>query len=329
VKNWALGSSEEACTPVGGCKIFELMPKKHTACHRCTIGCARWVRIEEGPYQMDAPGPEHESAGALGPPCQVSDVKAVCYANHLCSFYGLDIIPTGASIAFAMECLEKGLLSSKDLDGIELTWGNAEALTSMVHKIGKADGAGKLLGLGTRRMAHRSRHGSEGFAVRVKGLELPMHDARAGFAWASNYATATRGGCHLHGMTDFYETSTDPIPEWGFSGKYTRLSNEGKAEMTRFTQNWAHVLDSLVMCYFATAILKPSDFCSLINTATGWQLAPLDLLKLGDRINALHRAYNWRCGVRRKDDILSDGRPSRQVLKELVLQDAERGLYSA
>lgn len=361
VKNWSVGSSEETCTPIGGRKVYELMPKKHPACHRCPIRCARWTRIDEGPYKMDAPGPEYESTAALGAMCLVTDVKAVCYANHLCNVYGLDTITTGATIAFAMECYEKGLLSREDTDGIALCWGSEEAVIQMVHKIGTQEGAGRLLGLGTRRLAEKVGGGAADFAVQVKGLELPMHDPRAGFAWAPNYATATRGGCHLHGMTDLYEDSEDPIPEWGFTGSYKRLSNRGKAEMARFAQNWAHILDSLVMCYFATVVLQPSDFCRLINTATGRDLKPMDLLKIGDRINALHRAYNCRCGIRRRDDTLPkramtplqeggaaghvpdlegllaqyyrlrnwnpDGQPDRQALRELGLEDAARDLY--
>lgn len=362
VKNWSVGSNEAICTAVGGKKQFELQPKKVVDCYRCSIGCSGQVVIEDGPYKMKGARPEFESTGALGTMCMVDDVKAVCYANELCNSYGLDTISCGATIAFAMECYEKGLLTKDDLDGIELTWGNKDALIELIHKIGKQEGAGKLLGVGTRKLAKKMGGGSIDFAVQVKGLELPMHDPRAGFAWASNYATASRGGCHLHGMTDLYEESEDPIPEWGFTGKYTRLSNEGKHEMARFAQNWAHVLDSLVMCYFATVLLKPSDFCNLLNTATGSDLKPKDLLVMGDRINALHRAYNYRCGIRREDDTLPkrvmtalaeggaagkipdlegqlekyyqlrhwepDGKPSKDLLVELGLKDVAKDLYS-
>ena len=361
VKNWSEGSTEQICTAVGGKKIYELMPKKHASCHRCPISCSRWTKIDEGPYALDAPGPEYESAAALGTMCMVTDIKAVCYANHLCNLYGLDTISTGSSIAFAMECMERGLLSTNDTDGVSLRWGNKDAVIQMVHKIGKAEGSGRFIGSGTRRMAAKIGKGSDEFAVHVKGLELPMHDPRAGFAWAVNYATASRGGCHLHGMTDLYEDSVDPIPEWGFTGNFTRLSNDGKAEMARFAQNWAHILDSIVMCYFATIVLKPSDFCDLLNNAAGWDLSPRDLLIIGDRINALHRVYNYRCGVRRKDDTLparvmmplqeggaagmvpdlegqivryyelrhweGDGKPSQQSLLDLGLEDAARHIY--
>ncbi len=361
VKNWSVGSSEAQCTPVGGKEILKRMPNKHAACYRCTIGCARWVKIESGPYKMDGPGPEYESVGALGPLCLVKDLEAVSYANHLCNLYGLDTISAGASIAFGMECWEKGLITAKQTDGIELKWASGDAVVAMVHKIGQAEGAGQFFGQGTKRMAKEIGGGSEAFAVHVKGMELPMHDARAGFAWAVNYATGSRGGCHLHGMSDLYEESTDPMPEWNFMGKFTRLSNEGKAEMARFAQNWAHLLDSLVMCYFATVLLKPGHFCRLLNAATGADYTPEELLKIGDRINALHRAYNCRCGVRAADDTLPvramtplaeggaagrvpdlagqlrryyalrgwepDGRPGRKILAELGLQKVVRDLY--
>jgi len=360
-KNWAVSSIKEICLAIGGKKLLELMPGKHNACYKCSIGCARWVKIDEGPYKMDAPGPEYESLSALGTLCMIGDLKAISYANHLCNRYGMDTITCGSTIAFAMECYEKGLLKRSDLDGIELTWGNEIALLEMIHKIGNNEGAGRLLGLGSRKLAEKIGDNSINFAVQVKGLELPMHDARAGFGWACNYATSPRGGCHLHGMTSLYEDKEDPIPEWGFLGKYKRWSNEGKAEMTRFAQNWAHVLDSLVMCYFATFSLQPSDFCNLLNSALGWDIKPLDLLQIGDRINALYRSYNYRCGIRRKDDDLpprammalkdggaagkvpdikmqieryyklrhwdEDGKPNKEELIKLGLEDIVKDLF--
>ena len=361
VKNWSISSSEETCVPLGGKNLKKIMPHRHNACYRCTISCSRWVKIDSGPYKMDAPGPEFESSAALGTMCMIDDIKAVAYANHLCNMYGIDTISCGSTIAFAMECYEKKLISQKDTDGVDLSWGNKDALIRMIHKVGKKEGFGKLLGLGTRNLSKEIGGNSIDFAVQVKGLEIPMHDARAGFAWASNYATASRGGCHLHGMTDWYEESKDPIPQWNFTGEYTRLSNKGKAEMTYFANNWAHILDSLVMCYFATALLKPSDFCNLLNNVTGQELNPNDLLVIGDRINTLHRSYNYLCGIRSEDDVLppramtplpdggsagkvpdlknqlkkyyklrdwnSDGKPSYKSLKKLGLSEIVKDLY--
>lgn len=361
VKNWSVGSYEKLCVSLGGQKMYDTILVSHNACHLCPIGCSRWVKIETQAYKMDGPGPEYESIGALGSMTLVDDLEAVSYANHLCNVYGLDTITCGSSIAFAMECYEKGLITKEDTGGLDLTWGNAQALIELVEMVGKGEGFGKFVGQGTRLMANQLGNGSIDFAVQVKGLELPMHDARAFFSWASNYATSPRGGCHLHGMSAIYENKQDPIPEWGLTGYYPRHSNEGKASITRFAQNWSHILSSMVLCYFATFSQQPSDLASLINYATGWSLGPKDLLVIADRINALHRAYNYRCGIRRADDTLSkrsltsletggaagvvpdlefqlneyyqirgwedDGKPSRQVLLDLGLADVARDLY--
>jgi|AutmiccommuBRH23_1029490.scaffolds.fasta_scaffold02265_4 aldehyde:ferredoxin oxidoreductase len=361
VKNWSVGSYEQLCVSLGGQKMYDTMLVPHNACHFCPIGCSRWVKIETQAYKMDGPGPEYESLGALGSMTLVDDLEAVSFANHLCNIYGLDTISCGSSIAFAMECYEKGLINQEDTGGLELTWGNAQALIQLVEMIGKGEGFGKFVGQGTRLMAFQLGNDSIDFAVQVKGLELPMHDARAFFSWASNYATSPRGGCHLHGMSAIYENRQDPIPEWGLMGYFPRHSNEGKASITRFAQNWSHILSSMVLCYFATFSQQPSDLASLINYATGSSLSPKDLLEIADRINALHRAYNYRCGIRRADDTLSkrsltpletggasgvvpdlefqlneyyqirgwedDGKPSRQVLMDLGLADVAKDLY--
>jgi aldehyde:ferredoxin oxidoreductase len=361
VKNWSVASYEELCVSLGGKKMRDTILVPHVACHLCTIGCSRWVKIEEGPYKMDGPGPEYETLGALGSMCMVGDLEAVSYAAHLCNIYGLDTISCGSTIAFAMECYEKGLITKEDTGGIELTWGNKEALVKVVEQIALGEGVGKLLGQGARKVAQQLDQGAMDFAVQTKGLELPMHDPRAFFSWAVNYATSPRGGCHLHGMSAIYEDEEDPLPEWGLTGFYPRHSNESKGQIARLAQNWAHIVDSMVICYFAGFTLDPSDLAALLNHATGTELTPQDLLVIGDRINALHRAYNYRCGIRREDDTLPvrsltplaeggaagkvpdleyqleeyyqvrrwepDGKPSRDSLMELGLADVARDLY--
>jgi aldehyde:ferredoxin oxidoreductase len=362
VKNWSVGSYEEICTNLGGKRMRDTILVKHNACHFCTIGCSRWVNIKEGPYQMDAPGPEFETLGALGSICMIDDLNAVSYAAHLCNLYGLDTISCGTSIAFAMECFEKGLITCEDTGGIELTWGNKDAVIALIEAIAKAEGFGTFLGLGTRKMAQLLGNQSIDFAIQVKGLELPLHDPRAFFSWAASYATSPRGGCHLHGMSSIYEHKQDPLPEWGLTGFYPRQSDEGKGKMARLAQNWSHLLDSMVLCYFASFTLKPSDLAALLNAATGFDYTINELNQIGDRINALYRAYNYRCGIRRQDDALParvleplaeggtggkvpdleaqlnefyairewepDGRPAYALLMNLGLPEAARDLYS-
>jgi aldehyde:ferredoxin oxidoreductase len=304
VKNWSLGSNQEICLSLGGKKMKETMLVKHVGCYQCSIGCSRWVRIESGEYQLDAPGPEYETLGSLGSMCMISNLEAVAYANHLCNIYGLDTITCGSTIAFTMECFEKGLITVDDTEGIEFTWGNEKAMLQAIELIANCKGIGRLLGQGTRSMAEQIGGGALDFAVQVKGLELPMHDPRAFFSWASNYATSPRGGCHLHGMTGVYENTNDPMPEWGLTGFYPRHSNEGKAKITRVAQNWSHILDSMVLCYFATFALTPSGMAALLNTAAGQNYTAEDLFTIAERINALYRSYNFLCGIRPTDDTL-------------------------
>jgi aldehyde:ferredoxin oxidoreductase len=361
VKNWSVGSYEQICTSLGGKRMRDTILVKHNACHYCSIGCSRWVKITEGPYQMDAPGPEFETLGALGSICLIDDLNAVSYAAHLCNRYGLDTITCGTSIAFAMECYEKGLITREDTGGIELTWGNKDTVIAMIKAIAYAEGFGAFLGLGTRKMAQMIGNNSIDFAVQVKGLELPLHDPRAFFSWAASYATSPRGGCHLHGMSSIYEQKQDPLPEWGLTGFYPRQSNEGKGKMARVAQNWSQLLDSMVLCYFASFTLKPSDLAALLNSATGFNYSIEELNRIGDRINTLYRAYNYRCGIRRSDDTLparvlepladggtggqvpdleaqlaefyafrqweADGKPAYQLLMDLGLDKVAADLY--
>jgi aldehyde:ferredoxin oxidoreductase len=360
VKNWSKGAYEELCVNLGGKKMAATMLVKHVACHYCPVGCSRWVRIAEGPYQMDAPGPEYETLGALGTLCVIDDLEAVAYAGHLCNIYGIDTISCGATIAFAMECYDKGLLTREDTGGIELTWGNKEAMIRMVEQIASGEGIGKLLGQGSRRMAAQLDQRAREFLVEVKGMELPMHDPRAFYSWAATYATSPRGACHLHGFSMYYEHKEAPLPEWGLTGFYPRNSDEHKGKIARVAQNWGHVCNSMVLCFYASFTQKPSDLAALINYATGQHYSGQDLLTIGDRIAALYRAYNYRCGIRRSDDRLParvltplpdggaagqvpdleyqlqeyyaerelepDGRPSRQSLIALGLADVARDM---
>ena len=361
VKNWQLGLWEEGCKNLGGKKMKETILVPHTACYRCTIGCSRWVKIEEGPYKMDGPGPEYETLGAMGTMCLIDDLNAVSFANDLCNRYGVDTISTGVAIAFAMEAYEKGLINKEDTGGIELKWGSAEAMLAMVHQIGKREKIGALLGQGVKRAAEKLGGDSWKFAVHVKGMETPMHDPRTFFSMGLTYAVGPRGACHLHGHSPLYEGVKDPMPEWGLKGEYSLFESKGKGLVVKLAQDHTAVVNSMVSCYFLTFILKPSDLAAVMTAATGTKYTPASLLKVGERIMALHRAYNNLCGITRKDDVLSpraleatkeggnagkvpdmevmlkefykasgwtpSGKPARKTLESLGLKDVARDLY--
>ncbi len=363
IKNWQIGLWEEGCKNLGGKKMKDTILVPHVACYRCSLGCSRWVKIDEGPYRMEGPGPEYETLGALGTMCLVDDLNAVSFANDLCNRYGLDTISTGVAVAFGMEAYEKGLITKLDTGEIDLKWGDPQAMIAMVHQIGKKEKAGALLGQGVKRAAEKLGGDARQFAVHVKGMESPMHDPRTFYSMGLTYAVGPRGSCHLHGHSPLWENVQDPLPEWGLKGFYPLHVSEGKGKLVKLSQDYTAVVNSMVSCYFMTFILKPSDLAAVLTAATGTKYTAQNLLKAGERIMALHRAYNNRCGITRKDDVLAprqlqatqeggnagkvpdmdvmikefyresgwtpSGKPSRKTLESLGLKDVARDLYGA
>jgi aldehyde:ferredoxin oxidoreductase len=361
VKNWQVGLWEEGCKNLGGKKMKETILVPHTACYRCSLGCSRWVRIENGPYKMEGPGPEYETLGAMGTMCLIDNLNAVSFANDLCNRYGLDTISTGVAIAFGMEAYEKGLIRKEETGGINLKWGDEQAMLAMIHQIGRNEKLGALLGQGVKRAAEKLGGDSWKYAVHVKGMESPMHDPRTFYSMGLTYAVGPRGACHLHGHSPLWEGIQDPVPEWGLKGTYPTFVSEGKGNLVKLSQDYTAVVNSMVSCYFVTFILKPSDLAAVLSAATGTHYTAKSLLKVGERIMALHRAYNNLCGITRKDDVLAPrqleltreggnagkapdmevmlkdfykasgwtpaGKPSRQTLESLGLRDVARDLY--
>jgi aldehyde:ferredoxin oxidoreductase len=362
IKNWQLGLWEEGCKNLGGKRMKETILQPHLACYRCTLRCSRWIRIDDGPYKMEGPGPEYETLASFGTMCLIDDLKAVSFANDLCNRYGLDTISAGVAIAFGMEAYEKGAITREDTGGIELKWGEEKAMLAILHQIGKGEKIGALLGQGVKRAAEKLGGDSWKYAVHVKGMEIPMHDPRTFFSMGLTYAVGPRGACHLHGHSPLYEGVKDPIPEWGLEGESPLFESKGKGILTKLAQDQTAIVNSMVSCYFLTFILKPSDLAEVLTAATGIKYTPASLLKIGERIMALHRAYNNLCGITRKDDILpprsleatkeggnagkipdmelmlkefyeasgwtASGKPSRQTLESLGLHDVALDLYS-
>jgi aldehyde:ferredoxin oxidoreductase len=360
VKNWQLGIWEEGCKNLGGKKMKETILVPRAACYRCTLGCSRWVKIEEGPYKMDGPGPEYEALAALGTMCLIDNLKAVCFANDLCNRYGIDPASTGSAIAFGMEAYEKGLITKEQTGGVELKWGNEQAMIAMVHQVGKNEKLGALLGQGVRKAAENLGGDSWKYAVHVKGMETPMHDPRTFYSMGVAYAVGPCAG-HLHGPSLFWEGVEDPLPEWGLKGTYPLFESKNKGTLAKLSQNYTAVVHSLVSCGFITLILKPSELAAVLTAATGTKYTAKSLLKVGERIVALRRAYDNLCGVTPKEDILAprhleltqgggnagkapdlevmlkeyyrvsgwtpSGKPSRNTLESLGLRDVARDLY--
>jgi len=292
-------------------KIFQ----KSEGCYACPVKCKRVVEAKE-PYSVDAAygGPEYETIAALGSNCGIDDIVAVAKASELCNKYGLDTISTGAVIAFAMECFEKGIISKNDTGGISLKFGDAKAMLRMVEMIAKREGIGDILAKGSKRAVEKFGKGAERFAVEVKGEELPMHDGRVKGMVGFGYAVSPIGADHVvvEHDTDFDFNAPDIFIEQMKSlGLLKRCKTSGmdhqKVRMFCYLQNHFSFMDSLCLCVFAFApvrTFKMSHLVEIASAVTGWEFSLWEMMKLGERRVNMFKAFNVREGFTVADDSL-------------------------
>lgn len=263
-----------------------------------------------------------EAWGPLGTNCLIDDPKALQKAYTLCNRYGMDAISIGAVMSFAMECFEKGLITKKDTDGIELCWGNGQAMVEMVRKIGEREGLGELMGEGVKRAAERIGGRAFEYAMHVKGMELPAHDPRAANGTALGYATGSIGAAHMEAsgsqnLENWLEVDNPKtFPEIGFPTALTRFDVKGKGAIVAKTQDFGCLLDSITVCLFLSLHqwVQPSDYVELLNHAVGWDMDKEEFLMAGERIFNLKRMFSVRRGISRKDDTL----PPRILTNKLM-----------
>lgn len=304
-KNWSLGDNMAGASKIGGEALTEQFLTKTHACHGCPVGCKRVVKVAEGPYKVEeGPGPEYEGTASLGSLLMIDDLAAVIKMNEACNQYGMDVISCGSTVAFAMDCFENGLISSKETDGIELKWGDADAVIKMIKKIARRDGFGDLLAEGSRRAAEKIGKNAADYTVEVKGLEVPMHDPRAGHGIGLAYATGTRGACHVNDMTWSAEGNLIPSPEIGLKTPYVGKTSEGKAELVRISQDLGMVVNSGIICYMLGGVLSVEDWVEMIRTTSGFDYDAKELMECGERIWLLKRGLNNLMGITAADDRL-------------------------
>jgi aldehyde:ferredoxin oxidoreductase len=217
--------------------------------------------------------------------------------------YGLDTISTGGVIAFAMEAYEKGALTLKDLDGIDLRWGNGEAMIQLIHRIGRREGIGGLLSEGSRIAADRIGQGAVDYAIHVKGMEPAMHDPRAFSSLAVAYATSRIGASHWASSHLLEKRLT--IPELGYETVQDRFVSKGKGIMTAKMQDYIEMVETLKICKFIIWMPLP-NILEWVRFVTGSPMDSREYLKTSERISNLKRMYNVRMGITRKDDTLPE-----------------------
>lgn len=294
--------------------LCEKYVTKMDNCYGCPIRCKRVVRLE-GPFAVDPiyGGPEYETLAAFGSNCGIDNLEALMKAHELCNRHGIDTISTGVAISFAMECAERGILGPEDTDGLDLRFGNAEAMVEMVGRIARREGFGDLLAEGSLRAARRIGKGSEALAMQVKGEELPMHEPRRKQAMGLHYSLHVTGADHSTGIHD-----TDALD--GSAG--------AKLHEKAFS---AQLTNTMGICKFVP--WSEAQVQEAFAHVTGWPATARDLMQAVDRGITLARIFNLREGFSAKDDVLPErfhSSPADGPLKGLDpgrFAEARKGYY--
>jgi aldehyde:ferredoxin oxidoreductase len=277
------------------------------SCYACAVRCKREVESAYG-------GPEYETIDAFGGDCAIDDLHAIAKANEMCNNFGMDTISCGATIAFAMECFEHNLITTRDTDGIELRFGNADAMLNMVELIAHRRGIGDLLAEGSLRAAERIGGDAKFFAMQVKGQELPMHEPRGKVGVGIGFAVNDAGADHLTAPHDPMVANPDSISfkgaqPLGVEAIPARELSARKVRNYSILENWSSMEKVTGLCFFGPAprsFIQVDQVVAALRAATGWDLTIQAVLQIGERATNMARAFNIREGFTRADDTLPE-----------------------
>jgi aldehyde:ferredoxin oxidoreductase len=290
-------------------------------CFGCEVHCREKYVIPEGPYKgVYDEGPEYTTQCAYSAEVDCRNTLTILIGQHLANIYGMDCLETGSMIAWAMELYENGILTDKDTDGIDLRFGNDEAVLEMSHRIARREGLGDILAEGPLRAAEKIGKGSAKYLVQVKGMSNLNSDERATPALALNIATASRGSDHLRSRPaiDLYHLPepvlrkiySQPVP---YDGPLTSdyRDYEGKPWQVFWHENTYMAVDCLGICKYHTTFLGATlpnyeEWSRLLYYNTGLEMSPLDIWTVAERANNMERLFNIREGLTRKHDWLVD-----------------------
>ena len=314
--NFRYGEFEEA-EAISGERMTDTILIDRKGCYACPIRCKRVVQIESEDINVDPSygGPEYETLAAMGSLCDVADLSVIAKAHELCNKYTMDVISTGVTIAWAMECFQEGLLTSEDTGGLELNFGDGKLVLDLIEKIAKREGIGNLLAEGIHRASKSVGPDSEKFAVIVKGMECAIHDGRGKMSVALGYAISPKGPDHLIAPFDilfeqkeslgFQSVASlgilEPLDALDFSWHKIRLH-------VYLSHLWS-LYNCLGVCNFGYAprsIVSLHELVEIVKAATGWDTSLWELVKAGERMTNMTRAFNLREGFSRTDDTLPE-----------------------
>ncbi|MCR4425083.1 MAG: aldehyde ferredoxin oxidoreductase family protein, partial [Firmicutes bacterium] len=318
-RNFQEGQFEGAAS-ISGEEMEKKLLTGTGTCYGCPVACKRVVSSTEG-YQIDPEygGPEYETIGTLGSGCGVRDLAAVCKANELCNAYGMDTISAGLTVAFAMECFERGLLSRSQTDGIDLRFGNGEAVVTLIEKMAFREGIGDLLANGSREAGREIGGSAMDYANQVKGQEFPAHEPRAKWGVALGYAVSPTGADHLQAAHDlWFEKDLPANADWitlhdlkplGLLEPVPAQSiGPDKVRMFTYLQDIWGLVNVLDLCIFVAApefsAYSLNQIADMVEAASGWNTSLAELQKMGERGVNMARCFNIREGFGFADDKL-------------------------
>lgn len=309
---------------IDGKVMNEKLLKKRESCFACPVRCKRVVGLESETMTIDEAygGPEYETLGALGSNCGIKEIETVCKANELCGRFGMDTIGVGMTIAFAMECYERGFITKEDTDGLEVTFGNSEVLLTLVEQIAKREGFGAKLADGSYRFAETLDPAAMDFCMVAKKMEFAAHEPRGKWNVGLGYAVSPNGGDHVvvehdHGFTsEPYEVDDQmtnelvyPMYEFGIRGPINPVSlDNDKLRLFIVLQKLWCIADTLDICIFLVApsrrMSSMKNVLDNLNAVTGWDMSMIELMQLGERATVLARLFNAKAGITSADEDL-------------------------
>ncbi len=303
IKNWAAGWFEEGAQ-LGGVYWIDNPRTGRDTCRGCQVRCKPVVTIDEGPYAIgEAPGPEYETLGTFGTMILNPDINAVCKANDICNRIGVDTITCGATIAWAMECFEEGILKPEDYDGMKFSWGDIDGVLAFLPKLAAMEGKlAELVAIGSRKASEKIGQGTDKWLSDSKGLEAPMHDPRCNWGDAVAYAFSVRGACHVSNMMMWLEWGAAEKPEIGLDKNYQGMSAEWKGEAAVKATYLGHIYNSACWCEFSGIPLGIQQWADIFNAVADYGYDMDSLMKAGARTFFLQRALGHIWGATADED---------------------------
>ncbi|MBF0226252.1 MAG: aldehyde ferredoxin oxidoreductase family protein [Desulfobacterales bacterium] len=287
-------------------------------CYSCPLGCGGICDIKNNKYNKEGyeetHKPEYESVVALGGLCMNEDVDSIFYLNEVLNRAGMDTISAGTTVAFAIECYENGILTKEDTDGLELKWGNTDAIIQLIHKMINREGIGDILADGVKKASEKMKKNSDKFAIHAGGQELAMHDGRNDPGFALHYCVEPTPGRHTIGSQLYYEMfklwkKIKDLPSvshlYGKNKKY--IPDENKVKMAVACSKFMNVANGTGLCLFGALLgVNRLPIFEWINEATGWQKTPEDYMEIGARIQTLKQKFNILHGIDPKKNMANE-----------------------